>query len=145
MTKHAVLRWMLSRQVSILHTVSQKQDTKLLPITSPVLTDFHNSFTDRLSNKFATKRYLNILPHLRYVATVTCEIWMPKSWQLSKICINGKPQGGISGGTLLQKFITQFGNKKFKSANIWRSCRQKGWLCHMSFIWHFCPQRCRIR
>ena len=39
-----------------------------------MLTDFQNSFTDRLSGKFATKAYLNIPPHLKYVATLPCEI-----------------------------------------------------------------------
>ena len=32
---------------------SKKQDTKLLPITSQILTDFQNSFTCRLSGTFA--------------------------------------------------------------------------------------------
>ena len=38
----------------LLHCVSKKQDTKLLPITSQMLTDFQNSFTDRLIGNFAT-------------------------------------------------------------------------------------------
>ena len=33
-------------------------------------TDFQNSFTGRLTGKFATKSYLNIPPHLNYVATL---------------------------------------------------------------------------
>ena len=52
-----------------------------------MLTDFHNSFTYRLSGKFATKWYLNIPPHLKYVATLPCEICMSENWQQSKICI----------------------------------------------------------
>jgi len=36
------------------HRQSKKQATKLLPITSPMLIDFQNSFKDRLSGKFAT-------------------------------------------------------------------------------------------
>ena len=32
------------------------------------LTDFQNSFADRLGGKFATDSYLNIPPHLNYVA-----------------------------------------------------------------------------
>jgi len=35
-----------------------------------MLTDFHNSFTGRLIGKFATNSYLNIPPHLKYVATL---------------------------------------------------------------------------
>jgi len=44
-----------------------------------MLTDFLNSFADRLSGKSATKAYLNILPHLLYVATLVCEISMLKN------------------------------------------------------------------
>ena len=39
-----------------------------------MLTDFQNSFTGRLTGKFATNLYLNIPPHLKYVATLLCEI-----------------------------------------------------------------------
>ena len=39
-----------------------------------MLTDFQNSFTSTLSGKFATNSYLNIPPHLQYVATLPCEI-----------------------------------------------------------------------
>jgi len=35
-----------------------------------MLTDFQNSFTGRLTGKFATNAYLNIPPHLKYVATL---------------------------------------------------------------------------
>ena len=43
-------------------------------------TDFLNSFTGRLSGKFATNTYtyLNIPPHINYVATLPCEISMFK-------------------------------------------------------------------
>ena len=39
-----------------------------------MLTDFENSFTGRLTGKFATNAYLNIPPHLKYIATLPCEI-----------------------------------------------------------------------
>jgi len=39
-----------------------------------MLTDFQQSFTDRVSGTFATKAYLNIPPHLKYVVTPPCEI-----------------------------------------------------------------------
>jgi len=35
-----------------------------------MLTDFPNSFTRRLTGKFATNSYLNIPPHLKYVAAL---------------------------------------------------------------------------
>jgi len=39
-----------------------------------MLTEFHNSFTFRLSDKFATKSCLNIPPRLKHGATLFCEI-----------------------------------------------------------------------
>jgi len=39
-----------------------------------MLIDFQNSFTGRLGGKFATHLYLNIQTHLKYVATLPCEI-----------------------------------------------------------------------
>ena len=57
------------------YTMSQKNKTlNSCPQFLQVLTDFQNSFTDRLSDKFAAQAYLNISPHLKYVATLPCEI-----------------------------------------------------------------------
>ena len=63
-----------------------------------MLTDFQNSFTGRLTGKFATKSYLNIPPRLKYVATLPCETWMLENWQQSEICIviNDKSQGTVA-------------------------------------------------
>jgi len=47
----------------------KKDATKLCQI----LTDLKNSFTDRLSRKFDMQRYVDIPPHLTYVATLPCE------------------------------------------------------------------------
>ena len=58
---------------AIVHRELKNQDTKLLPLTSPNINRFSNFFTDRLICKFATKPYLNIPPHLKYVATLPCE------------------------------------------------------------------------
>jgi len=52
----------------------KKQDTKLLPITSPNINDFRNSFNVRFSRKFVTKLYLNTPPNTKCVATLPCEI-----------------------------------------------------------------------
>ena len=38
-----------------------------------MLTDFRNFFAGRLGGKFAANSYLNIPPHLKYVATLPCE------------------------------------------------------------------------
>jgi len=52
----------------------KKQDTKLLPITSPNVNRFLIFFTDKLNGKFAIKSCLNIPPHLKHVATLaTCQ------------------------------------------------------------------------
>jgi len=40
----------------------KKQDTKLFPITSQMLTDFQNSFTGRLTGKFATNHIYSTTP-----------------------------------------------------------------------------------
>ena len=44
-----------------------------------MLTDFQNSFTGRLTGKFATNSYLNIPSHLKRVATLPCKISMFKN------------------------------------------------------------------
>jgi len=54
------------------------------PKLPQMLTDFQNSFTGRLTGKFATNSYLNIPPHLKRVATLPCEISMFKKSQCSR-------------------------------------------------------------
>jgi len=44
-----------------------------------MLIDYQNSFTGRLTGKFATNSYLNIPSHLKRVATLHCEISMFKN------------------------------------------------------------------
>jgi len=39
-------------------------------------TGYQNSFTDRLSSTFLIRSLVNIPPHLKYVATLPCEIFM---------------------------------------------------------------------
>jgi len=39
-----------------------------------MLTDFQNSSTARLSSKSVMKKSLNILPHLKRVVTLPCEM-----------------------------------------------------------------------
>ena len=51
--------------------------TKLLSISSLNIdrfSDFHNSFTDTFSRKFAIKLLIEIPPHLKCVATLPCEM-----------------------------------------------------------------------
>ena len=61
----------------------KKQDTKLLPITSPNVNRF-SQFFYWLTGKFATNSYLNIPPHLKGVATLPWEISMIKKSQCSR-------------------------------------------------------------
>jgi len=51
-----------------------------------MLTDFQNSFTDRLSSKFLVTRLLNIQPHLKCVATLPCEIAVFKNRNDQELC-----------------------------------------------------------
>ena len=106
-----------------------------------MLTDFQNSFTGRLTGKFATNSYLNIPAHLKYVATLPCEIWMLENWQQSEICIviNDKSQDstakhlsydGLLDYTNLSVIVSV---KDFlKSVNIWQSYRQNGWYAPLA-------------
>ena len=58
-----------------IHCESKKQETKLLPITSPNINRFLNFFfTDGLGSKFASSSSLNIHHALTHVATLPCEI-----------------------------------------------------------------------
>jgi len=57
-----------------IYTLSQKQDTKLLAITSPTIIRFSVFFTSGLGSKFATNLCLNIPPRFKHVATLPCEI-----------------------------------------------------------------------
>jgi len=88
-----------SRGEICLYTVSQKNKTaNSCPHLHQILTDFQNSFTGRLSGKFAMKSYLNIPPHLKNVATLPCEIRISENWRQSEIRIvtNEKSQGNIA-------------------------------------------------
>ena len=57
----------------------------LLAITSPNA-DVQNSFNVRLGSKFVMKSSLKIPPHLRYVATLPCEIFVTSDsrWAITR-------------------------------------------------------------
>jgi len=59
-----------------IHRVPKNQAPKLWQQLCQILTDFKNSFTDRLSRKLAIQRFVDIPPHLTYVATLPSETWM---------------------------------------------------------------------
>ena len=73
-----------------------------------MLTDFRNSFTGRLSGKFATKSFINIPPHLEYVATLKEGKGSPYSITERRVpelipVLGSQPAGGVShkpGGRL---------------------------------------------
>jgi len=60
-----------------------------------MLADFQNSFTGRLSGKFATNIYLNIPSRFNYVATLSREIFMFKkspcsrNYRIELFCVGG--------------------------------------------------------
>jgi len=50
-----------------------------------LITDFQNSFTAQLlGTKRVMKQSLKILPHLKRVATLPCEIWMSGNYRQSE-------------------------------------------------------------
>ena len=119
----------------------KKQDTTLAH-NFPNINRFSKFFRCRLSGKFATNSRLNIPPHLKYVATLPCEIWMSENWRQSeyvgllglKIVNHKVVQLSIQAGMAYfdqYKFITQFAGERFlKFVNTWQSYRQNGWSCH---------------
>ena len=109
-----------------------------------MLTNFLNSFIDRLSEKFATDWYLNIAPYPKYVATLPCEIWTQVNWQQPEICIviNDKSQGSIAkhlswDGLLHYKCITQFPGERILKIDE----HLAKWLIvsYAPFALYFCP------
>ena len=84
-----LLVYVVKRQLTICF-----QSSKPIQIGT-LLTDFQNSFTGRLTGKFATKSNFSIPPHPKHVSTLPCEIWMSEKWRQSEICIviNDKSQG----------------------------------------------------
>ena len=70
-----------------LHCESKKNKTpNSCPQLHQILTIFQNSFTVRLTRKFATKSSLNTPPHPKRFATLPCDISMFK--KRSFICVN---------------------------------------------------------
>ena len=119
-----------------------------------MLTDFQNSFTCRLTGKFATNSYLNNLnipPRLKYVATLPCEIWISENWQQSKLCIviNDKSQDSTakhlrSDELLCYIFINQSASERIFKIGEHLAKLQAKWLTVSCapFALHFCSQRC---
>ena len=100
-----------------------------------MLTDFQNSFTGGLTSKFVTNSYLNIPPHLKYVATLPCEVWMSENWQQSEICIviNDKSQDNTAkhlsyDGLLYYKFVSHFAGKRIFKIREHLAKSQAKWL-----------------
>jgi len=134
--------------------VRKKQDTKLLPITSPNVNRFSEFFTARLSSNFATNACLYIPPRIEHVATLPCEIWMSENWRQSEMCIvvNDKWQGSIakhlSYDGLLVKYATQCAGERIFFLNWWTfgKVTDKMVDCFMRSIrLALFPQICRTR
>ena len=114
----------------------KKQDTKLLPITSPNVNRFSKfCHWQTHCGKFATNAYLNIPPHLKHVATLPCEIWMSENWQQSEICIviNDKWQDSTAkhlsyDGLLHYKFVSHCAGKRIFKIREHLAKLQAKWL-----------------
>ena len=63
-----------------------------------MLTDFQILFTDRFTDKYATKLSLTIAPHLKRVTALPCETSISKNYRKSEasIVINDKAQGSVA-------------------------------------------------
>ena len=78
-----------------------------------MLTDFQNSFTGRITGKFATKLSLTIPPHLKHAATLPCETSISENKRKSEasIVIDDKSQGSVATclrcGELLSNHLLQ--------------------------------------
>ena len=70
----------------VLHCESKKHATILW--LRQMLTDFQNSFTDRLSGKFAIKSLWNIPPHHKCVTTLPCEIFLYRNTKIGLVVFN---------------------------------------------------------
>ena len=73
-----------------------KKDTNLWQTLHQILNDFLNSFTGRVSSKFAVNiLLLEISPHFQHSTTLPCEILMSENKRDSEtdVVINGKAQG----------------------------------------------------
>jgi len=138
--------------------ILKKQDTKLLPITVPNINQFQNiwnfnikifSLTDSLVNLQQT--HLNTPPHLKYVATLPCEIWMSENCDNLKyalwLMINHKIAQPSCDRLLHYKFITQFAGETIFEIGEHLAKLQAKWLfmSYAPFTLDFCPQRCRTR
>ena len=125
-----------------------------MPVTFSHVNRFSKFFRWQTNGKFATNSYLNISPHLKYVTTLPCEIWMTENCRQSEICrpivINDKSQDSTTkhlscNGLFQYKFITQLADKRiFKIGELLAKLQAK-WLIvsHAPFAVDFCSQTCR--
>jgi len=119
-----------------------------------MLTDFQNSFTNRLSGKFATNHVCTSHHTLNKSLHCHAKCEMSEKWRQSEICIliNDRSQDSAAkhwsrDGFLHYKLIVQFAGERIIKiaehlAKIWAK-----WLLvsHAPFALHFCPQRCWSR
>jgi len=102
-----------------------------------VLTDFQILFTDRFTDKYATKSSLTISPHLKRLTALPCETSISKNYRKSEasIVINDKAQGSVDtclrcGGLFSNHFtmdllLSLLVKEFLKSVNIWQSYIRK--------------------
>ena len=103
------------------YAISQKTTLNSCPLLPRMLSDFQNTFAGRNTGKFATNWYLNIPPHLKYVATLSCEISIFKKSQCSR---TRSFNGPFSGTTQLSRYQKGKSNLDFTEA------RDSEWQWH---------------
>jgi len=115
----------------------KKQDTNLLPITSPNVNRFSKFFREHTQWYICNKLKYSTTPDICRYTT----LWNMNARKLAVIwymhcdLMFFKSQGNIAKHLFCFdrlfhcKFSTQFaGERIFKSVNIWRSYKQNGWL-----------------
>jgi len=101
-----------------------------------MLTDFQNSFTDRLISNFAIKSLLNTLSHLNCVTTLPCEMSMFKKLPCSRTEWSKLPCKTQPVKTDVEKFLYSDINivwvidEKIYSVVIVKSHRRTVGSCH---------------
>jgi len=74
--------------LTYIYTVSGKKYHSIFGSNfAEMLTDFQNSFANKLSSKCSAKQLYNISPNLKCVATLHCETMMSEKHKQRETCI----------------------------------------------------------
>lgn len=140
---HCFLNTLVSASLLLLSSSTSYMQSLLYTKLCQFLTDFQNSFTDRLRSKFAVKSSLQFPPHRIRVATLPCKVLMSENKlnnlkQTSWLAINHRGSTAIHTESCLAVCFAQFLNiGNFWNINIsqssvatWLRC---GWILNNHF------------